>query len=50
MGLVVLLNEQDKIINIDSSVITIQNSKGTLQNYQPLQINGRVNQVLVHEL
>ena len=50
MGLVMLLNEQDKIINIDSSVITIQNSKGILQNYQPLQTNSRVNQVLIHEL
>jgi len=50
MGLIMLLNEQDKIVNVDSSIISIENSKNVISSYKRLYANTRINQVLIHEL
>jgi hypothetical protein len=50
MGLVMLLNERDKIINIDSIDIIIKNSKNVVSSYKRLYANTKINQVLIHEL
>jgi hypothetical protein len=50
MGLVMLLNAQDKIINVDSTDIAIKNSKNVVSSYKRLYANTKINQVLIHEL
>ncbi len=50
MGLVMLLKETDKIVNVNDKIISIKNNRNTITNYSSLNSNARSNQILIYEL
>lgn len=50
MGLLMLLNEGDKIVEVTSTTIKLQNERGKLQSYNRPFYNHHIERALIHEL